>query len=118
LRFRIFLKIGFCDLKIVTMPTKTQIITVLKKVLDPELNVSIYDLGLIYDITVGKKGDIKILMTLTSIGCPLFTTIQSEMETKIKKIKGVKSVSTELTFDPAWNMDKMSTKAKEQLGCI
>jgi len=98
------------------MPTKIQIITALKKVLDPELNVSIYDLGLIYDITIGKKGDVKILMTLTSVGCPLFTTIQSEMEIKIKKIKGVKSVSIELTFDPAWNMDKMSTSAKKLLG--
>ena len=98
------------------MPTKTQIITALKKVMDPELNVSIYDLGLIYDITIRKKGDVKILMTLTSVGCPLFTTIQSDMETKIKKIKGVTSVSIELTFDPAWNMDKMSTKAKELLG--
>jgi len=96
--------------------TKTHIISALKKVLDPELNVSIYDLGLIYDITIGKKGNVHVLMTLTSIGCPLFATIQSEMETTIKKIKGVKSVSIELTFDPAWNMDKISARAKELLG--
>jgi len=94
------------------MPTKTQIISVLKKTSDPELNVSIYDLGLIYNVTVGKKGDVNILMSLTSIGCPLFSTIQSDMETRIKKVKGVKSVSIELTFDPPWNMDKMSKEAE------
>ncbi|KKT35458.1 MAG: hypothetical protein UW22_C0053G0018 [Candidatus Gottesmanbacteria bacterium GW2011_GWB1_44_11c] len=105
-------------MKIAHMPTKTQIISVLKKTSDPELNVSIYDLGLIYNVTVGKKGDVNILMSLTSIGCPLFSTIQSDMETRIKKVKGVKSVSIELTFDPPWNMDKMSKEAKEKLGFI
>jgi metal-sulfur cluster biosynthetic enzyme len=96
--------------------SKSQIITVLKKIPDPELNISIYDLGLINNITIGKKGDVHILMTLTSIGCPLFSTIQSEMERKIKKIKGVISVTTELTFDPPWNMDRMSKEARKQLG--
>lgn len=98
------------------MLTKQNIITVLKTVMDPELNVSIYDLGLIYDISVSKKGEVKILMTLTSIGCPLFTIIQSAMEKEIEKIKGVTSVSIDLTFDPPWNMDKMSREAKEILG--
>jgi len=98
------------------MVTKNQIIAVLKKVMDPELQVSIYDLGLIYDISIGKKGDVRILMSLTSIGCPLFTVIQSDMEEQVKKIKGVTNVSIELTFDPPWNMDKMSTEAKVHLG--
>jgi metal-sulfur cluster biosynthetic enzyme len=98
------------------MLTKNQIISALKKVLDPELQISVYDLGLIYDITVGKKGNVKILMTLTSIGCPLFTTIQSEMEEAVKKIKGVTGVEIELTFDPPWNMDKISIEGKEKLG--
>jgi len=96
--------------------TKQKVVVTLKKVLDPELNVSIYDLGLIYDVTVGKRGGVDILMTLTSIGCPLFSTIQTDMETKIKKIKGVRSVKIHLTFDPPWNMDKMSKHAKVQLG--
>jgi len=98
------------------MLIKSSVIAALKKIMDPELNVSVYELGLIYGITAGKKGDVKILMTLTSIGCPLFTTIQSEMKEKVGKIKGVRSVSIELTFDPPWNMDKISKKAKEQLG--
>jgi len=100
------------------MPTETQIIRALKKVLDPELQISIYDLGLIYNISIGKKGDVKILMTLTSIGCPLFSTIESDIEEKIKKVKGVKSVHIELTFEPAWNMDTMKIEAKEKLGFI
>jgi len=100
------------------MPTEIQIIRALKKVLDPELQISIYDLGLIYNIGIGKKGDVKILMTLTSIGCPLFSTIESDIEEKIKKVKGVKSVHIELTFEPAWNMDTMKKEAKEKLGFI
>jgi metal-sulfur cluster biosynthetic enzyme len=98
------------------MVTKTHIIKALKTVMDPELQVSVYDLGLIYDISIGKTGDVHILMSLTSVGCPLFTVIQSEMEQAVKSIKGVKSVAIELTFDPPWNMDKMSTEAKVHLG--
>lgn len=100
------------------MPTETQIIRVLKKVPDPELQISIYDLGLIYNISIGKKGDVKILMTLTSIGCPLFSTIESDIKEKVRKVKGVKSVHIELTFEPAWNMDRMKKEAKEKLGFI
>jgi len=98
------------------MVTKTDIIKKLKLVMDPELQISVYDLGLIYSISIHKRGAVKILMTLTSVGCPLFATIRSEMETKIKKIKGIASVDIELTFEPAWNMDKMSTEAKRKLG--
>lgn len=100
------------------MVTKAAVIKVLKNIPDPELNVSIYHLGLIYNITIGKNGAVTILMTLTSIGCPLFSTIQSELERNVKKIKGVKSVAVELTFDPPWNMDKMTKYAKEQLGFL
>jgi len=97
---------------------KLQIIRVLKTVMDPELHVSIYDLGLIYEITVSKEGSVKILMTLTSIGCPLFTTIQKEMEDSLYTIQGVTSVAIDLTFEPPWDTDKMSKKAKEQLGIL
>ena len=98
------------------MLTKQDIIKVLKTIPDPEINVSLWDLGLIYKITVGEKGNISILMTLTSIGCPLFSTMEGQIKEKIGAIKGVKSVDIDLTFEPAWTMDLMSKKAKMELG--
>jgi len=98
------------------MVTKAQIEKVLRTIPDPELNISIWDLGLIYNVSIDLKGNVKILMTLTSIGCPLFSMMEAPIREKISKIKGVKSVDIQLTFDPPWSMDKMSDKAKAQLG--
>ena len=88
---------------------------VLKEIMDPELNISLWDLGLIYDLTI-QTGHVEVVMTLTSIGCPLFGTIQREIEEHIRKIKGVKQVTVELTFEPPWTMDRMSEAARQQLG--
>jgi len=84
-------------------------------VLDPELGISIVDLGLVYEVTVDNN-DVEILMTLTTIGCPLFTTIEEEVKSKVSKIEGVGGISINLTFDPPWGPEKMSEEAKIQLG--
>ncbi len=97
------------------MPTKKQVETVLKNIPDPEIGVSIWDLGLIYDIT-STDGNVVIRMTLTTLGCPLFDLIAGPIKEEVGKIKGVKSVDVELTFDPPWSTDRVSKKAKEQLG--
>lgn len=88
----------------------------LKLVLDPELGVSIWDLGLIYSISVSAEGTCKITMTLTTIGCPLFGQIQKEIEDRVMEIPEINEVETELTFDPPWSAEKMSQDAKIQLG--
>lgn len=95
--------------------TKKHIIDKLIEVLDPELNISIVDLGLIYDVDVNKNKKVKIIMTLTTMGCPLFSIIEQDIQNKLYQI-GVKTVSISLTFDPPWTMEKMSEKAKAQLG--
>lgn len=87
----------------------------LKEVMDPELQISLWDLGLIYDLHIAK-GDVEIIMTLTSVGCPLFGTIEGEIIERIKSIKGVTSVRVELTFEPPWSMDRMSEEARQLLG--
>ncbi len=86
----------------------------LYEVIDPELNISIVDLGLVYEIKI-KKGIPHIKMTLTTIGCPLFSVIEKEVKEKIKEL-GYKDVNIELTFDPPWTMDMLSEKAKAILG--
>lgn len=96
---------------------KKNVILKLKEVFDPELNISIVDLGLVYNITVEKANKVKILMTLTTIGCPLFNIIEDEIKNKILEL-GIKkeNIIIDLTFDPPWSMEKMSKKAKTLLG--
>lgn len=88
----------------------------LSEVLDPELNISIVDLGLIYKIEI-KHNKVKVIMTLTTIGCPLFSLIEQEIRSKLKELKlKDNQIEFELTFDPPWSMDKMSERAKAMLG--
>lgn len=87
----------------------------IKTVPDPELGISIVDLGLIYGVkTKGKK--VTVNMTLTTIGCPLFSLISEPIISAVKELPGVTDVEINLTFDPPWNPEKMSEDAKIQLG--
>ncbi|MEK7071307.1 MAG: iron-sulfur cluster assembly protein [Patescibacteria group bacterium] len=95
--------------------TKKQIENKLKKVLDPELNISIMDLGLVYDVAVKKNSAVLITMTLTTMGCPLFSLIEQEIQNKLYQL-GCQNVKINLTFDPPWSMEKMSDNARAQLG--
>ena len=101
------------------MVTKKDIEKVLKKIPDPEIGVSLWDLGLIYNIDIDKKkGHVEILMTLTTVGCPLFEQIAEPIRQNIGRLKGVKKVDLTLTFEPPWTVDRMSDSAKAQLGFI
>lgn len=88
-------------------------------VVDPELDVNIVDLGLIYGIDIDQRlGEVLITMTLTSPGCPLSAVFSEWVPTAVKKIKGVKKARVNLVWEPAWDPDKMSDEIKEQLGII
>jgi metal-sulfur cluster biosynthetic enzyme len=101
----------------VIMIAKKQIENVLKTIPDPELGISVWDLGLIYNIDIDdKKKSVNIRMTLTSIGCPLFSLISDPVRSAILEIKGVKDVNIDLTFEPPWSVEKMSRDARIQLG--
>ena len=95
---------------------KNEVQKKLKLVLDPELGVSILDMGLIYDIAISKEGVCLITMTLTTVGCPLFAQIQKEIEDSIMEIPEINEVKIDLVFDPPWTPDKMSEETKIQLG--
>ena len=89
----------------------------LTEVMDPELNISIVDLGLVYKLELNKSDGVKITMTLTTIGCPLFSLIEQEVKNKLKEIGlAAEKIEFELTFDPPWSMDKMSERAKAMFG--
>lgn len=98
------------------MISKKKLLSALKSVPDPELGVSIVDLGLVYNITSDAKGNVYVVMTLTSMGCPLFELIELPIKESLKKIKGVKNVSVELTFDPPWSVERMTKEAKVKMG--
>ncbi len=97
---------------------KEMAIQVLKSVYDPEIPVDIYELGLIYEVTIYPVNNLYVKMTLTSPSCPVAGTLPSEVETKLAGIKGVNNVDLELTFEPPWDMSKMSEEAKLELGLM
>ena len=97
------------------MVSKEEILEKLKSVEDPEIGVNVVDLGLIYELEV-NDGDVRIKMTLTTIGCPLAYWLLGKVKEAVESIPGVKNVDIYLTFDPPWNPDMMSEEAKKKLG--
>ena len=98
------------------MSLRDQIVAALKKVYDPEMPVNIYELGLIYDLTVDKNNAVFIKMTLTAPNCPVAGTLPAEVEHAARAVPGVTGVKLELTFDPPWTKARMSEAAKLALG--
>lgn len=98
------------------MVTRKQIEEVLDTIPDPEIGISLWQLGLIYKVEVDTEGNVHIVMTLTTIGCPLFEQIEGPIKDEVGKLEGVKSINVELTFEPPWTPDTMSEEAKMQLG--
>lgn len=89
---------------------------VLDGIFDPEIPVSIVELGLVYEIHVKKDGTAKVIMTLTAPNCPVAGGIISEVQEKVEAVKGVEKSLVELTFDPAWDRSMMSEVARLELG--
>ena len=97
------------------MVSKGQVVEVLKKVYDPEIQYDIYSLGLIYDVGIeGNK--VKILMTFTTPMCPYGPQLMDDIRRQVSAIDGVGEVLIELTFTPVWGPDKMTEEAKIALG--
>ena len=97
---------------------RQDIIKNLKKVYDPEIPVDIWELGLIYNITIKDDNHVDVTMTLTSPNCPVAETLPMEVEQAVLQTEGVKSVNLELTFDPPFTPDMMSEEAKFSLGMM
>ena len=97
------------------MVTKEDVIEVLKKIQDPEIQFDIWSLGLVYNTEIeGNK--VKILMTFTTPMCPYGPALLDDVRRQISAIDGVGEVEIELTFNPVWNPDKMTEEARMALG--
>ncbi len=97
---------------------KTKIVDALQTVYDPEIPVSIYELGLIYDININNDYDVNITMTLTTPHCPEAQTIPEKVADTVLLVNGVKDVKVQITWEPPWTQDKMTEAAKLELGLI
>jgi FeS assembly SUF system protein len=95
-----------------------KVLAAIKTVYDPEIPVDIYELGLIYEMSVYPVNNVFVLMTLTSPSCPSAEVIPGEVEQKLKAIEGVNDVKVEITFDPPYSQDMMSEAAKLELGFL
>ncbi len=97
------------------MVTEDVIVEALREVYDPELHYNIYDLGLVYDVTI-DDGKVGVLLTLTTPACPIGPMVTEQLQETLRLIPGVKDVDIEWTFDPPWHPDMMSEEAKADLG--
>ncbi|MCR9192513.1 MAG: SUF system Fe-S cluster assembly protein [Gammaproteobacteria bacterium] len=92
------------------------VIAQLKTIFDPEIPVNIYDLGLIYDVTVDKDRHVHIQMTLTSPGCPVAQTFPGMVEKSVNEVADVHDCTVELVWEPPWTQERMSEVARLELG--
>ena len=97
-------------------PSPDTVRKALRAVKDPELNLNIIDIGLIYDVEVGGSGDVHVRMTLTSPGCPAGTEIIDDVKRVVSDMEGVQGVEVELVWDPYWTPEKMDPRVRAFLG--
>ena len=98
------------------MNQNDQIYAQLRKVNDPELNINVVDLGLIYDVTLSDDGDVSITMTLTTPGCPLHDSIVNGVKHAVSAVEGIKNVDVDLVWSPAWTPARMTEAGRRSLG--
>jgi metal-sulfur cluster biosynthetic enzyme len=98
------------------MPTAEAIRKAIRAVKDPELNLNIIDIGLVYDVEVDNAGDVRVEMTLTSPGCPSGAEIIGDVKRVVGDMEGVRSVEVELVWEPYWTPEKMDPRVRTFLG--
>src|SRR5436853_3237648 len=87
---------------------------VLSEINDPEMPISIVDLGLVDDIAI-EAGAVTVRLLPTFVGCPALDMLRDEIVAKLSTVAGVKSVAVNFTFDPPWTPDRINSNGREQL---
>lgn len=98
------------------MLTTDTIRKAIRAVKDPELNLNIIDIGLVYDVAVDAAGAARVTMTLTSPGCPSGTEIIGQVKEVVTELEGVTSVEVDLVWEPYWTPERMDPRVKAFLG--
>ncbi len=97
------------------MPTKEEVLEIVKQCYDPEIPINIYDLGLIYEIDA-QPDSVHIKMTLTAAACPAAQSLPEQVRERVSSALGVKKVNVEVVFDPPWSPEKISPEGRKKLG--
>lgn len=97
---------------------KEKVIAVLQTIFDPEIPVSIYELGLIYEVSILPINNVQVVMTLTAPSCPAAQSLPVEVDQKVRQIEGVNDVHVAVTWTPPWNKSMMSEAAQLELGFL
>ncbi len=97
------------------MPKSADLENALRAVIDPEIGYNIVDLGLVYEVTKPDPGEVHVLMTLTSMGCPLTEIIHQQCSVIMGAMPGVEHVDVEFTFSPPWSPAMMADYVREEL---
>jgi metal-sulfur cluster biosynthetic enzyme len=98
------------------MNVKEKVLEALKSVYDPELNINVVDLGLIYNVEVSDEADVTITMTLTTPGCPLHDSITTGVRYCVQGLEETRNVEVNLVWEPAWSPEKMTPEGLKVLG--
>ena len=97
------------------MVSVDEVTDALRDVIDPELGLDFVELGLIYDVEV-EGPTVRVTYTLTSPGCPIGPQVSEQIEEFVGELDGVRNVTSEMVFTPAWSPERMSEDAKFALG--
>jgi len=96
--------------------TKEQVYEAISTVIDPEVGFNLVEMGLIYDAIVEESCNVKVVMTLSTRGCPLHQMIKTWVQEAVEKIDGVGIVEIDIVWEPAWNISMADDNVKEALG--
>lgn len=97
------------------MVDKERVMDALRDVYDPEIPVSVVDLGLIYKVEI-EDSKVDVAMTMTAVGCPMHAYIAQEVRQKLLALEGVEEVTVNIVWEPKWTPEMMSDEAKKKLG--
>lgn len=97
-------------------PLYEDVVLALKQVYDPEIPVNIYDLGLIYELTIDKSHRAYIKMTFTAPNCPMADEVIAEVRSNVEDTPGITGCDIDLVFDPVWDQSMLSDEARIALG--
>ena len=104
------------EVKTALQEIEEKVIEQIKTVYDPEIPVNVYDLGLIYDVSITAEKEVVVLMTLTAPNCPEAGTLPGSVEMAVKELPEVKDAKVIMTFNPPWDQSMLSDEAKLELG--
>jgi FeS assembly SUF system protein len=101
-----------------TETLREQVIDAIRSCYDPEIPVNIWELGLVYEVTVSDEKDVQVRMTLTSPMCPVAESLPPEVEQKVRDVPGVRSAKVDVVWEPPWNPGMMSEAARLELNMM